>query len=90
MRGGGGNFGVVTSFEFRAHPVGTVYGGPMLWPMDQAREVMKFWRDWIMTAPDDINGWFAFLTVPPGPPFPEAVHLQKMCAVVWCYTGPLD
>ncbi|MHA7685270.1 FAD-binding oxidoreductase [Cupriavidus sp. PET2-C1] len=90
LRGGGGNFGVVTSFEFKAHPVGTVYGGPMLWPMDQARELMTWWRDFILTAPQDINGWFGFVTVPPGPPFPESVHLQKMCAVVWCYTGPLD
>ncbi|MGO4326176.1 FAD-binding oxidoreductase [Cupriavidus sp. 2TAF22] len=90
LRGGGGNFGVVTSFEFKAHPVGTVYGGPMLWPMDQARALMKWWRDFILTAPQDINGWFGFVTVPPGPPFPESVHLQKMCAVVWCYTGPLD
>ncbi|KJK21420.1 oxidoreductase [Burkholderiaceae bacterium 16] len=90
LRGGGGNFGVVTSFEFKAHPVGTVYGGPMLWPMDQARELMKWWRDFILTAPQDINGWFGFVTVPPGPPFPESVHLQRMCAVVWCYTGPLD
>lgn len=90
LRGGGGNFGVVTSFEFKAHAVGTVYGGPMLWPMDQARELMKWWRDFILTAPEDINGWFGFVTVPPGPPFPESVHQQKMCAVVWCYTGPLD
>ena len=90
LRGGGGNFGVVTSFEFKAHPVGTVYGGPMLWPMDQARELMKWWRDFILAAPQDINGWFGLVTVPPGPPFPESVHLQKMCAVVWCYTGPLD
>lgn len=90
LRGGGGNFGVVTSFEFKAHSIGTVYGGPMLWPMDQARELMKWWRDFILTAPQDINGWFGFVTVPPGPPFPESVHLQKMCAVVWCYTGPLD
>jgi FAD/FMN-containing dehydrogenase len=88
LRGGGGNFGVVTSFEFKAHPVGIVYGGPMLWPMDKARELMKWWRDFILSAPEDINGWFAFVTVPPAPPFPDAVHMQKMCAVVWCYTGP--
>lgn len=90
LRGGGGNFGVVTSFEFRAHPVATVYGGPMLWPMEQARELMTWWRDFILEAPQDINGWFGFVTVPPAAPFPEEVHLQKMCAVVWCYTGPLD
>jgi FAD/FMN-containing dehydrogenase len=62
----------------------------MLWPMDKAREVMKWWRDFILSAPEDINGWFAFITVPPAPPFPDAVHMQKMCAVVWCYTGPAD
>lgn len=90
LRGGGGNFGVVTSFEFAAHPVGTVYGGPMLWPMDQARELMQWWRDFILAAPEDINGWFGFVTVPPAPPFPEAFHLHKMCAVVWCYTGAQD
>ena len=90
LRGGGGNFGVVTSFEFKAHPVATVYGGPMLWPMEQARELMKWWRDFILSAPQHINGWFGFVTVPPAAPFPEEVHLQKMCAVVWCYTGPID
>ncbi len=90
LRGGGGNFGVVTSFEFKAHSVATVYGGPMLWPMEQARELMQWWRDFILDAPEHINGWFGFVTVPPAAPFPEEVHLQKMCAVVWCYTGPLD
>jgi FAD/FMN-containing dehydrogenase len=90
VRGGGGNFGVVTSFLFRLHPVGTVYGGPMLWPLESASDLLPFWRDFIRGAPEDINGWFAFVTVPPAPPFPEKLHLQKMCAVVWCYTGPLD
>ena len=71
VRGGGGNFGVVTSFEYRLHPVSTVYGGPMLWPLERAAELLKLWRDFILGAPEDINGWFAFLTVPPGPPFPE-------------------
>ncbi len=90
LRGGGGNFGVVTTFELQAHPVSTVYGGPMLWPMDQAHELMHWWRDFILTAPEDTNVWFGFVTVPPGPPFPAAVHLHKMCALVWCYTGPMD
>ncbi|HEU5440775.1 MAG TPA: FAD-binding oxidoreductase [Ktedonobacterales bacterium] len=90
VRGGGGNFGVVTSFVFRLHDVGTVYGGPIFWPLDQAKEVLAFWRDFILDAPRDINGWFAFVTVPPVPLFPEQYHLQKMCAIVWCYTGPLD
>lgn len=90
VRGGGGNFGVVTSFLFQLHPVSTVYGGPMFWPLERASELMKFWRDFILNAPEDINGWFAFVTVPPAPPFPEPYHMQKMCALVWCYTGPLD
>ncbi|SPE34002.1 6-Hydroxy-D-nicotine oxidase [Acidobacteriia bacterium SbA2] len=90
VRGGGGNFGVVTSFLFKLHPISTVYGGPMIWPLEQASDLLKFWRDFIMTAPEDINGWFAFITVPPAPPFPEQFHMKKMCAVVWCYTGPMD
>jgi FAD/FMN-containing dehydrogenase len=87
LRGGGGNFGVVTSFTFRLHPVGTVIAGPMLWPIDRAAEVLSFYRDFLPTAPDALNGWFAFLTVPPVAPFPEELHLQKVCAVVWCYVG---
>ncbi len=90
VRGGGGNFGVVTSFLFQLHPISTVYGGPMLWPFDQAADLLKFWRDFILNAPEEINGWFGFVTVPPAPPFPEQFHLQKMCAIVWCYSGALD
>jgi FAD/FMN-containing dehydrogenase len=90
IRGGGGNFGVVTSFLFRVHPISTVYGGPMFWPLEQAQDLLKWWRDFILSAPEHINGWFAFVTVPPAPPFPEQLHLAKMCAIVWCYTGPLD
>ena len=90
IRGGGGNFGVVTSFLFRSHPISTVYAGPMLWELEQATEVMQWYREFSPSAPDDVNGFFAFLTVPPGPPFPEHLHNKKMCGVVWCYTGPLD
>jgi FAD/FMN-containing dehydrogenase len=90
LRGGGGNFGVVTSFLFKTHPIATDYAGPMLWDMDQAPEVMRWYRDFIVKAPDNLNGFFAFLQVPPGPPFPEHLHNKIMCGVVWCYTGPLD
>jgi FAD/FMN-containing dehydrogenase len=90
LRGGGGNFGVATSFLFKLHPISTVYGGPMLWPIEQAAELLRFWRDFILSAPEDINGWFGFVTVPPAPPFPEHFHMQKMCAIVWCATGPLE
>jgi hypothetical protein len=88
LRGGGGNFGVVTSFLFQAHPVHTVCAGPMLWPLEDAADIMKWYREFIVQAPEEINGFFAFLTVPPGPPFPEALHFRKMCALVWCYNGP--
>jgi FAD/FMN-containing dehydrogenase len=90
VRGGGGNFGVVTSFMYRLHDISTVYAGPMLWHLDKAAEAMAFYRERITGAPDDLNGWFAFLTVPPVAPFPEDLWLKKMCGVVWCYAGPLD
>jgi FAD/FMN-containing dehydrogenase len=90
IRGGGGNFGVVTSFLFRLHPVSTVIAGRTLWPVEQSAEVIGWYRDFITRAPEDLNGFFAFLKVPPVPSFPEELHLRAMCAVVWCYTGPKD
>ena len=87
IRGGGGNFGVVTSFTFKLHPVGAVVGGPMLWPLERGVELMDWYRDFITQAPDEINGFFAFLKVPPGPPFPEELQLRTMCGIVWCFTG---
>jgi FAD/FMN-containing dehydrogenase len=90
LRGGGGNFGVVTEFVFKANPLHTIYGGPMLWELDRASEMMKWYRDFIVQAPDDLNGFFAFLIVPPAPPFPEPLYNKNMCGVVWCYTGPME
>ena len=87
LRGGGGNFGVVTSFLFKLHPIPNLYAGPMLWPLDRAAEVLGWYRDFITHAPDELNGFFAFLTVPPTAPFPEELWNQKMCGVVWAYTG---
>jgi hypothetical protein len=87
VRGGGGNFGVVTSFLFRASTVGTVYGGPIFWPLDKGAEVLRFWRDFILKAPEEINGWFGFATVPPVPMFPAEHHLKKVAMLTWCYTG---
>src|SRR5690349_4472401 len=78
VRGGGGNFGVVTSFLFQGRPVHTVYGGPIFWPMEQAAELLHLWQDFMLAAPDDVNSWFSFASVPPGPPFPEQYHLQQM------------
>jgi FAD/FMN-containing dehydrogenase len=90
IRGGGGNFGVVTSFLFRAHPVKTVYAGPVFWSPERSAEVMRWYREFIATASEDLFGFFAFMNVPPGPPFPERLHAKTMCGVVWCYTGPLE
>lgn len=89
VRGGGGNFGVVTSFLFRLHPVDTVYAGPTLWAMDKAADALRFFDNLMRNGPEDLNGFFAFLTVPPGPPFPEHLHNRTMCGVVWCYAGAL-
>ncbi|WP_162054654.1 FAD-binding oxidoreductase [Pontibacter pamirensis] len=90
LRGGGGNFGVVTSFLFQTHPISTVYAGPMLWDLEDAKEMMRWYHEFISNAPDDINGFFAFLIVPPDPSFPVDLHLKSMCGVVWCYTGPME
>jgi hypothetical protein len=90
LRGGGGNFGVVVSFLFKLCPAHTIYGGPMLWHIEDSKEMMTWYNDFISNAPDNINGFFAFLTVPPFAPFPEHLHMKKMCGVVWCYTGDLD
>ncbi len=90
VRGGGGNFGIVTSFLFKAQPVEMVCAGPMVWNLEDAEDVMKWYREFITQAPEEMNGFFAFMTVPPGPPFPEAIHLKKMCAIVWCYQGSME
>ena len=87
IRGGGGNFGVATSFTFRLHPVHTVLAGPTFWPLEQTAEVMRAYREFLPAAPRELNGFFALLTVPPAPPFPEELHGQKVCGVVWCHLG---
>ena len=90
IRGGGGNFGVVTSFLFRLHPVKEIIGGPTFWPLEKGPEVLRWYRDFIRQAPRELNGFFAYLTVPPAPMFPQALHMNKMCGVVWCYCGAAD
>lgn len=90
IRGGGGNFGVVTSFLFKCHDVDTVYAGPTFWPIEQAGEVMRWYRVFLPEARDELNGFFAFLKVPPAPPFPEELAGQTVCGVVWHYSGPLE
>jgi FAD/FMN-containing dehydrogenase len=90
LRGGGGNFGVVTTFTFRCHEVANVMAGPVLYAMEDAAEVLAWYRDFILQAPEELGGFFAFLSIPPGPPFPEELHLRKVCGVVWCWTGDAD
>jgi FAD binding domain-containing protein/berberine-like enzyme len=87
LRGGGGNFGVVTRFAFRLAPIPTVVAGPMLWPVDRGDEILAWYRDFIRTAPDELNAWFGFMTVPPADPFPPELQLQKVAGVVFCWTG---
>ena len=86
IRGGGGNFGIVTSFKFQAHKVNTVIGGPTLWPIERTEEIMEWYDKFIHKAPEDLNGFIATLIIP-GPPFPENLHNKQFCGVVWCYTG---
>ena len=87
LRGGGGNFGVVTEFMFQAHPVSDVVGGPTFWPIEETDEVLAAYREFLPTLDRNATGFFAFHTVPPGPPFPEEIHLRKVCGIVWCIVG---
>ncbi|HTP88528.1 MAG TPA: FAD-binding oxidoreductase [Bryobacteraceae bacterium] len=89
LRGGGGNFGVVTSFTFRTHPVGTVTAGPMFWAVEHSAEVMRKYEEFITSAAEEISGFFAFMVVPPVPLFPPELHMRTVCGVMWCCTaGP--
>ena len=90
LRGGGGNFGVVTSLEFGLHPVGEVYGGPIFYPVDQAGEMMAFYREFIAGAPEQLGAFFAFQIAPPLPFIPEDRHGETMCLIVTCWTGPVE
>lgn len=90
LRGGGGNYGVVTRFEFKLHPVSMVYGGPIFFPAEASAQVLRFFRDFIATAPLEISGFFGYHEAPPAPFVPEALHGHKACAIVVCYTGPME
>ncbi len=87
LRGGGGNFGVVTEFTFQAHQVSDVVGGPTFWPIEQTDEVLAAYREFLPSLPRNATGFFCFHTVPPGPPFPEEIHMRKICGIVWCIVG---
>jgi FAD/FMN-containing dehydrogenase len=83
IRGGGGNFGIVTEFVFRAHPVTTLVAGPTFWPVEDTEEVLAAYRDFLPGAPRNVTGFFNFHDVPPAPPFPEALHLRRVCGIMW-------
>ena len=87
LRGGGGNFGVVTSFLFRAHPVKMVFGGPIFWDASQARTVMSAYRDFLPTAPEDLGVFVGLKHVPSGDPFPREHWGKHVCAVIGAYNG---
>ncbi len=87
LRGGGGNFGVVTSFRFQARPVSTVMAGPTFWPIEQTPEVMRFYREFLPAAARDVSGFFALMTIPPADFLPAELHGRKACAVMWCCLG---
>jgi FAD/FMN-containing dehydrogenase len=87
IRGGGGNFGVVTSFLFRLHEVGMVIAGPTFWPVEACEEVLSAYREFLPSAPRELNGFYMNGAVPPAPPFPEELHGRTVCGVVWCHTG---
>jgi hypothetical protein len=91
LRGGGGNFGIVTSFEFRLHPLGPiVLGGLLGYPRERAAELLLAWGDHIRSAPDELGGGFAFLTAPPEEFVPVEVRGQPVCGVVVLYAGPVE
>jgi FAD/FMN-containing dehydrogenase len=89
LRGGGGNFGVVTSFLFRTHPVSMVYGGPIVFDLADGATVMKWFRQFQPKAPDQFYVFLGLQTVPPVDPFPKEHWSKKMCVLVALYNGPL-
>ena len=93
LRGGGGNFGIVTSFTFRCHDIGnagTIIGGPVLYDLADTADVMRWYRELLPSLPEELNGFVALMTIPPAPPFPEQLWGRKACGIVWCYTGSHD
>jgi FAD/FMN-containing dehydrogenase len=90
LRGGGGNFGVVTSFEYQLHPVKDIYAGIFFCPLEHARDVLEFYRDYIDDAPEEMGMFPAFQIAPPLPFIPEEHHGKPYCIMVSCWAGPLD
>ncbi len=90
LRGGGGNFGVVTSFEFQLHPVDDIVGGPIFFEYEAAGEVMRTWRDYLEEAPRELGAFFGFHIAPPLPFIPEDRQGDHLCVLVTCWAGDPD
>lgn len=90
LRGGTGNFGVVTTFEYQLHPVAEIYGGPIVYPVDRAEDLIRFYREYIASAPEDLGGFLGFHMAPPLPFLPEEWHFKNVCLAVVCWAGPMD
>ena len=90
LRGGGGNFGVATSLEFRLHPVADIYGGPMFFEVADAGDVLRWFREFIADAPEEFGGFPAWQIAPPLPFVPEERHGDTFLAFVACWAGPID
>jgi FAD/FMN-containing dehydrogenase len=86
LRGGGGNFGVVVSFEYELHPVETVVAGPLFWPISELETTMRWYREWLPQAPEDVYAFYLVAEVP-GEPFPEELHGENVCGLMWCSLG---
>ncbi|MGX5830264.1 FAD-binding oxidoreductase [Mesorhizobium sp. 43Arga] len=87
LRGGGGNFGVVTSFLFQAHPVSMIFGGPVFWEAKDAAAVMRAYRDYLPAAPEDLGAFVGLKSVPSTDPFPREYWGKRACAIISCYNG---
>src|SRR5665811_2206346 len=90
LRGGGGNFGVVTSLEFKLAPVGHIYGGPMFFELEHAADILRFFDEFIVDAPEALGGFPLFQIAPPLPFIPEERHGDTFIAIVACWSGPMD
>jgi FAD/FMN-containing dehydrogenase len=91
LRGGGGNFGIVTEFEFRLNPVGPqVLAGAVIWPVEDSPEVLRFYREWIREVPEELTTIVTHRRVLPLPTIPEELHGRHVVVVGCCYAGPVD
>jgi hypothetical protein len=87
LRGGGGNFGIVTSFLFRAHPASMVYAGPIFWDIEHAREIMSWYREFLPGAPRELCTFLGIKRIPSADPFPKELWNRRSCALISCYNG---